>query len=83
MYDLVSSFDVKITTFLLSWTVFVEAVRFRAMDWATELDRLLKEVEEDAACQKLLEDLSAYALYCVTKNEADIKDTLRNRVKVR
>lgn len=52
------------------------------MDWGQELDRLLLEVQEDAACQKLLEDLSAYALYCVTKNEADIRDTLRQRVKV-
>ena len=50
-------------------------------DWKDVLDRLLKEVQEDEACQKLLKDLPAYALYAVAKNEADIRDTLRNRVK--
>jgi hypothetical protein len=28
-----------------------------------------------------LEDLLSYAVYAVAKNEADIRDTLRNRVK--
>jgi len=37
--------------------------------------------QEDEACQKLLEDLLSYAVYAVAKNEADIRDTLRNRVK--
>eukprot|EP00913_Durusdinium_trenchii_P024734 g23216.t1 len=51
-------------------------------DWAEVLDRLLKEVQEDEACQKLIEDLLSYAIYAVAKNEADIRDTLRNRIKV-
>lgn len=51
-------------------------------DWKDVLDRLLKEVQEDETCQKLLEDLLSYAVYAVAKNEADIRDTLRNRVKV-
>eukprot|EP00438_Fugacium_kawagutii_P003854 Skav230675 [mRNA] locus=scaffold2185:363143:369349:- [translate_table: standard] len=38
---------------------------------------------EDEACQKLLDDLPSYALYAVAKNEADIRDTLRNRIKAK
>jgi len=51
-------------------------------EWKEVLDRLLKEVQEDEACRKLLEDSLAYAVYAVTKNEAEIRDTIRNRVKV-
>ncbi|CAE6971242.1 Ufd1l [Symbiodinium natans] len=54
-----------------------------AADWSTVLDTLLKEVQEDEACKKLLDDLLGYAVYAVTKHEADIKDTIKNRVKVR
>eukprot|EP00439_Symbiodinium_sp_Y106_P031532 s5663_g3.t2 len=54
-----------------------------ATDWSAVLDALLKEVCEDEACKKLLDDLLGYAVYAVTKHEADIKDTLKNRIKVR
>ena len=54
-----------------------------AADWSTVLDTLLKEVQEDEACKKLLDDLLGYAVYAVTKHEADIKDTIKNRVKAR
>lgn len=37
--------------------------------------------QEDEACRKLLEDSLAYAVYAVNKNEAEIRDTIRNRVK--
>lgn len=52
-----------------------------ATDWSAVLDALLKEVCEDEACKKLLDDLLGYAVYAVTKHEADIKDTLKNRIK--
>lgn len=42
---------------------------------------ILAETQEDEACQKLIEDLLSYAIYAVAKNEADIRDTLRNRIK--
>ena len=50
-------------------------------DWSAVLDALLTEVREDEACKKLIDDLHGYAVYAVTKHEADIKDTLKNRVK--
>ena len=50
-------------------------------DWSAILDALLAEVQEDASCKKLLADLQGYAVYAVTKNEADIRDTIKNRVK--
>ena len=50
-------------------------------DWSAILDALLAEVQEDASCKKLLADLQGYAVYAVTKNEADIRDTIQNRVK--
>ncbi|CAJ1337945.1 unnamed protein product [Effrenium voratum] len=52
-------------------------------EWAEVLDRLLKEVQEDPACKKIIEDSLSYAVYAVAKNDSDIKDTLRNRIKVR
>ncbi|CAE7553881.1 Ufd1 [Symbiodinium sp. CCMP2592] len=45
--------------------------------------KLRTEVCEDEACKKLLDDLLGYAVYAVTKHEADIKDTLKNRIQVR